>query len=391
VMAFDADEDETGPFLVMEFVNGRDLASDVEENGSLAVSDAVHCVRQAAMGLAFAHAHGITHRDIKPANLMRDASGAIKVTDLGLARLSKGEGTAGNSALTMAGGILGTIDYMPPEQAVDSTAIDQRADIYSLGGTLFFLLAGQPPFQANSVMALLLQHREAPVPSLQNLRPEIPAELDSIFQRMLAKKPEDRFASMVEVVRALEAIQPVVAPLTRRPEKANSSTPSDTPTLAATVAAASKDQLDSNTTLDLPAGAARCDADIGKAQDTAIRTVVLAEPSRTQAAIVRKFLQELQVPNIHATNSGSEVRELIKERQAQLVICSMHLKDMTGVQLANALHADPGCAHVGFILTTSAGESSETGAAARLPRATILGKPFDRQQLEEAMARVRPG
>jgi serine/threonine-protein kinase len=391
VMAFDADEDEIGPFLVMEFVNGRDLASDVSENGALAVADAVYCVRQAATGMAFAHAHGVTHRDIKPANLMRDVAGVVKVTDLGLVRLNKADGSAGNSGLTTAGEIFGTIDYMAPEQAIDSSSIDHRADIYSLGGTLFFLLAGRPPYRGNTIMAILLQHRDAPVPSLCSLRPEVPAELDAICQRMLAKKPEERFPSMAEVVRALEAVQPIIAPLMRRPPKLEPAAPANVLNLGATIAADSKSQLDGNTAIARPP---LSDQDFWvqeEAPATARLTVVLAEPSRTQAAIMRKYLEESNADNVHTASSGSEAQALVKDCQAHVVISSMHLKDMTGVQLAHALHADPSCAHVGFILTTSEGESAEIGVAMRLPSVTILGKPFDRDQLAAAMARVRPG
>src|SRR5262249_53219870 len=129
VMAFDADEGPSGPFLVMEFVNGRDLASDVHKNGPLAVDDAVEGILQSAFGLEYADAQGIIHRDIKPGNLLRDVSGVVKVADLGLARLNSSHGSI--TSLTSAGGVLGTVDFMAPEQAVDSTAVDHRADIYS--------------------------------------------------------------------------------------------------------------------------------------------------------------------------------------------------------------------------------------------------------------------
>jgi serine/threonine protein kinase len=387
VMAYDADEDDVGPFLVMEFVNGRDLASEVEEQGPLSVADAVHCVRQAALGLTFAHAHGMTHRDIKPANLMRDASGTIKVTDLGLVRLNRAEGAAGRSGLTMAGGIVGTVDYMPPEQALDSTTIDHRADIYSLGGTLFFLLAGRPPFQGNSIMALLLQHREAPAPSLRILRPEIPAELEQICQRMLAKKPEDRYASMAEVIRSLDSIQSLVATLTRRPPPPKAMPRSNRPAIDATIAADTKEQLTGNTTIVRPTMADKTPAQSETSTPTRL-TVVLAEPSRTQAAIVRRYLQEMAIDNVHNTASGNEALSLAIERQAQIVISSMHLKDKTGVQLAEALHADPNCSHVGFLLTTSAGETAEVEAALHSPRAMVLGKPFDQQKLADTITRL---
>src|SRR5262249_9383646 len=146
VMAFDADEDEAGPFLVMEFVNGRDLASEVTTGGPLPVADAVDRILQAARGLDYAHSRGIVHRDIKPGNLLRDAAGVVKVGDLGFARISgPGAGPGGQTSLTQAGSIFGTVDYMSPEQAVDSGTVDQRADIYSLGCTLHFLLTGHPP------------------------------------------------------------------------------------------------------------------------------------------------------------------------------------------------------------------------------------------------------
>ena len=143
-MAYDADEAEVGHFLVMEFVNGRDLAACVEREGPFSLPRAVDCILQAARGLAYAHSQGIIHRDIKPHNLLLDESGVVKVTDLGLARLNHGaEGPAAGADVTMAGGVIGTADYMPPEQAVDSTTIDHRADIYSLGCTLHYLLTGR--------------------------------------------------------------------------------------------------------------------------------------------------------------------------------------------------------------------------------------------------------
>src|SRR5262249_30158193 len=200
VMAYDADEDEDGPFLVMEFVNGRDLSSEVERGGPLSPADAVDCAQQAARGLECAHAQGIVHRDVKPGNLLRDAAWVVKVADVGVAGLTAPGGSAGTSSLTQAGGVVGTLDYMAPEQALDSTAIDERVDVYSLGCTLYFLLTGRPPYAAGSVMALLLKHRDAPIPSLTAARPDVPPDLDALFRRMVAKNPDGRPAGMAEVV-----------------------------------------------------------------------------------------------------------------------------------------------------------------------------------------------
>jgi phosphate ABC transporter phosphate-binding protein len=204
VMAFDAGQSPAGPFLAMEFIQGRDLASEVKATGPLSLADALDCVLQAARGLEYAHDQGLVHRDIKPANLMRDVRGVVKVADLGLARIISSQAVQGEGALTQAGSVLGTVDYMAPEQALDSTTIDRRADIYSLGCTLYFLLTGRPMYSGSSLMSLLLQHRDAPPPSLRHARPDVPDSVDALFQRMVAKDPNDRFASMTEVAAALE-------------------------------------------------------------------------------------------------------------------------------------------------------------------------------------------
>src|SRR5262249_36144112 len=151
-VAFDADEAECGHFLVMEFVDGRDLAREVQESGPLSAAAAVECLVQAARGLEYAHSRNFVHRDVKPANLLRDASGVVKVADMGLARLSAAASETGVLALTQAGGIVGTSEYMAPEQAVDAQVIDHRADVYSLGCTLYFLLTGKPVYAAGSLM-----------------------------------------------------------------------------------------------------------------------------------------------------------------------------------------------------------------------------------------------
>src|SRR5262245_3201316 len=207
VMAFDADESEAGPFLVMEFVNGRDLATEVVTGGPMPVADAVDRILQAARGLEYAHSQGIIHRDIKPGNILRDVDGVVKVADLGLARFSDpGGGPSGQTSLTQAGGVLGTVDYMSPEPAVDSGTIDHRADVYSLGCTLHFLLTAHPPYSAGSLLAVMLKHRDAPIPDLAAARLDLPAELPVIFQRMVAKRAQDRHQTMTEVVTELEQV-----------------------------------------------------------------------------------------------------------------------------------------------------------------------------------------
>lgn len=207
VAAYDADQAGGRHFLVMQYVAGKDLSSLVRSQGPLSSSQALHCLIQAARGLNYAHQKGIIHRDIKPGNLILDAQGNTKVLDLGLARMRRDDHDQRSisSELTDQGVVMGTVDYMAPEQALDTHAADQRADIYSLGCTLHFLLTGQPPYRGPTLMARMIAHREEAIPSLRQRRPEVPECLDAAFCRMIAKKPEDRFQSMAEVLAELEA------------------------------------------------------------------------------------------------------------------------------------------------------------------------------------------
>jgi Protein kinase domain len=193
VTAFDAGECDGTPFLAMEYVAGSDLFRQVHEHGPLTVQKAVDYVLQVARGLEYAHAKGVVHLDIKPGNLILAPDGTVKILDLGLARFRP---STGEEAL------MGTVDYLAPEQTEPRRA-DHRSDIYSLGCTLFFLLTGQPVFQGRTVIQKVLAHQEGPVPSLRQIRPEIPVALDAVFQKMVAKRPDDRFHSMSEVVQAL--------------------------------------------------------------------------------------------------------------------------------------------------------------------------------------------
>jgi len=219
----------TGHMLVMEYVQGIDLDRLVKRSGPLSAAQACEFIRQAAVGLQYAHERGLVHRDIKPPNLLiadcglriadssakssirNPPSARVKILDLGLARLPRRQQSAAahedefaTSLLTPVGSVMmGTPDFMAPEQAIDFHQVDIRADIYSLGCTFFFLLTGRPPFPGGSAFQKLMRHQQAPPPDVTTLRADLPAGLNAVLQRMLAKTPQDRYQTPAAVATAL--------------------------------------------------------------------------------------------------------------------------------------------------------------------------------------------
>ena len=250
VAAFDAGESKGTHYFVMEYAAGQDLSSIVKANGPLAANDAIECIQQAAAGLAYAHEQGVVHRDIKPSNLLlasggREpadgvderttqlaglrpmlADGTVKVLDLGLARFEQGEHDQTQTELTSTGAVMGTVDYMAPEQAMNTKNADARSDIYSLGCALFYLLTGRAPYAGETVIEKIFAHQNSPIPSISKasigrqpaddlddittqsagIRPML-ANLQPIFEKMVAKNPDDRFQSMNEIVAALQQVK----------------------------------------------------------------------------------------------------------------------------------------------------------------------------------------
>jgi serine/threonine-protein kinase len=202
VRAYDVDQEGDIHFLVMEYVSGRSLQDIVASEGPLPPIPAAEYIRQAAEGLNQAHKSNLVHRDIKPANLLLDDRGTIKVLDLGLVRFFD---ERDDSSITRRHDekVLGTADYLSPEQALDSHSVDVRSDVYSLGCTFYFLLAGQPPFSEGSLAARLLAHQTKEPTSLAEIAPQVPVGLVTIVRRMMAKRPEDRFQSAREVSQVL--------------------------------------------------------------------------------------------------------------------------------------------------------------------------------------------
>ena len=188
-----------------EYVVGTDLQALVAQGGPLPVDQAVEYLHQAAQGLGQLHQLQVYHRNVSPKNLLVDIQGRIKVTNLMLARIEEGSELDQGEALTRMGDTMGTVEYMAPEQAANPAGVDQRADIYALGCTLYFLLNAGPVYLGRSAMEKLLAHRKQPIPSLKVRLPDVPDWLDLAFQKMIAKDPAQRYASMEEVCQDADA------------------------------------------------------------------------------------------------------------------------------------------------------------------------------------------
>lgn len=197
------DEERGVRFLVFEFIEGSNIRDLVNANGPFALEDALRLTLQVADALTHAWQRDVVHRDIKPSNILLTPEGQAKLVDMGLARFEDGPH---DHDLTASGVTLGTFDYMAPEQARDSRFADVRSDIYSLGCTLFFMLAGRPPFPVGTALQKMLQHQSDDPPNLQQLRPDVPETVEELVETMLAKRPQDRFQSPPELLAALIAV-----------------------------------------------------------------------------------------------------------------------------------------------------------------------------------------
>jgi WD40 repeat protein/serine/threonine protein kinase len=208
VRATDADQIGDTLVLVMEYVEGTDLYRLVKKQGPLPVQLACEYVRQAALGLQYVHEHNLVHRDIKPHNLFLTAGGQVKILDMGLARLTQfGEESDSNSGLTPEGMVVGTPDYIAPEQTLNAASTNICSDLYSLGCTLYFLLSGQVPFPGNSLGEKIARHLSQEPPRVDRLRPEVPASVVAVVNTLLAKRPEQRYQTPAELAAVLLRVQ----------------------------------------------------------------------------------------------------------------------------------------------------------------------------------------
>ena len=201
VRIYDICNENDTHYMVMEYVQGQDLYELVTAGGAVEIEEAINYVAQAAEGLAHAHERDLVHRDIKPANLLKTDQGDIKILDLGLALVSQDE----SESLTVLHNekVMGTADYLSPEQAVNSHDVDSRADIYSLGCTLYYLLVGHPPFPKGSLAQRIAMHQSKEPVDIREGRPDCPDSLAHVCQKMMKKNPEQRYQNCAEVKAAL--------------------------------------------------------------------------------------------------------------------------------------------------------------------------------------------
>jgi len=198
VTVIDRGEQDGRQFIVFEYIDGENLKELVARGGPLDPQDAIPLALQVARALSFAHERGLVHRDVKPQNVLLNDDGQAKVTDFGIARSLDVHG------VTQTGTVLGTSDYIAPEQA-RGQKVDPKTDIYSLGAVLYELLAGDVPYKGDNFVAVAMRHVNEPPPSVLDRRPDCPVRLDLAIQRAMAKDPEQRFASMDEFIAELEA------------------------------------------------------------------------------------------------------------------------------------------------------------------------------------------
>jgi WD40 repeat protein/tRNA A-37 threonylcarbamoyl transferase component Bud32 len=207
VLAFDANKVGSTHFFAMEYVDGTDLSHLVKASGPVPVAEACECVRQTALGLQHAHERGLVHRDIKPHNLLVTRPGnpgekpVLKILDMGLARLQGPADSEGG--ITKSGVVVGTPEFLAPEQAADARTADIRSDLYSLGCTFYYLLAGKAPFSGGALTEVLLKHQLNEAPSLHEVRPDVPPGVAAIVARLMAKNPAERFQTPAELAQAL--------------------------------------------------------------------------------------------------------------------------------------------------------------------------------------------
>jgi putative two-component system response regulator len=333
-------------YLVMEYVPGQDLEEYVLAQGPASVAKACDIVHQVASALAEAHRHHLVHRDIKPSNVRLTPEGQAKLLDFGLTRHFR-------SRLTEPGAILGTLEYIAPEQARDASTVDIRADIYGLGGTLYFLLTGQTPFpEEGSITEDLARRLTQPPPSLRAQQPDLPAELDAVVARMMAIDQERRYQTPQEVMRAL---LPFLKPELRE----HLALPAEAFTA--------------------PAGTA------APAAGTRVRRILVTDDEPSIRKYCRYALQADDVQLDEAAD-GSEALVALRERAYDLVLLDIDMPRLSGRDTLTRLREDPPSPHLKVIMFSGRCSPDEMAQMLQAGADDYLSKPLSMVQLR---ARVR--
>jgi len=407
IQAYDADFGPSGFFLVLELVEGSDLDGIVRKNGPLPVSEAIDAMIQSAKALQYVHDQGMVHRDIKPQNLMRNRQGDIKVADLGLVRLTEAESADDHNkqGLTQQFTIAGTLEFMAPEQAENTSGVDNRADIYSLGCSLYYILAGKNVYTGKSVMDKLMAHMTHPIPSIRELRTDVSEKLDNVFMKMVAKTVDQRYQTMNEVVADLENIKMMekvsnVAPtnIVIAPETAQTDT--DTGTAFFETSIAKRPPSESEGTLIFnPGQKTSIQNNLNNAATAFIERpsqsgaelsqidsakVLLVEPSKLQGMMIGNQLKSLGIADVKFAVSGADAFEQFSKGGFKAIVCSQNLPDCSGIELAQKIKATPSGKGISFILITSNIDNEMESLAAKVDF-KILRKPFTPEQLKSTL------
>ncbi|MEI7853655.1 MAG: serine/threonine-protein kinase [Planctomycetota bacterium] len=407
IQAYDADFGPSGFFLVLELVEGSDLDGIVRKHGPLPVSEAIDAMIQSAKALQYVHDQGMVHRDIKPQNLMRNRQGDIKVADLGLVRLTEAESSDDHNkqGLTQQFTIAGTLEFMAPEQAENTSGVDNRADIYSLGCSLYYILAGKNVYTGKSVMDKLMAHMTHPIPSIRELRTDVSEKLDNVFKKMVAKTVDQRYQTMNEVVADLENIKMLekvsnVAPtnIVITPQTSQTETDTGTAFFESPIAKRAPSELE-GTLIFNPGQKTSIQNDSKNAATAFIERpsqsvselsqidsskVLLVEPSKLQGMMISNQLKSLGIADVKLAVSGEDAFEQFNKGGYKAIVCSQNLPDCSGIELAKNIKATPSGKGISFILITSNIDNEMESLAAKVDF-KILRKPFTPEQLKSTL------
>jgi response regulator RpfG family c-di-GMP phosphodiesterase len=338
-------DEATLQFLVMEYVPGLDLEEYVHVHGALKPTRACNIVHQVASALAETHKYQLVHRDIKPSNILLTPEDQAKLLDFGLSRRF-------DARITQPGTVLGTIDFMAPEQARDASAVDIRADIYGLGGTLYWCLTGELPFPGDeSPTETILRRMQQPPPSLAFFSPDLPRELDVIIQRMMAIKPEDRYATPQAVMRAL-------LPFLRCDSVEHSAAQLGMLSL--------RPNLENPTAIQLATG---------------VHRVLIVDDEEGVRCFCREILQADGITCEEAA-CGQTGLEAAQARAIDLVLLDVNLPNLRGIEVLKRLRENPPSPHLKIVMFSGMATSDEMSQMLLAGADDFLTKPFSIIQLQ---------